>query len=85
MSFLLVLLILPHYPLDICLSSVYMVSGLVNSPFRFKGAWSEEFKLYSIGREFAELGLYFGMSEYNEKPRLRTPAPLSPDPLEVKG
>ena len=26
------------------------------SPFRFKGAWSEEFKLYSIGRESERTG-----------------------------
>jgi hypothetical protein len=29
-------------------------------PFRFKGAWSEEFKLYSIGRDPNMDGIVFG-------------------------
>ena len=74
MSFLLVLLIILHYPLDKGLSSVYMVLGITcvryvkkqsntrtGCPFRFKGAWSGEFKPYNIGRETASLGLYAGM------------------------
>jgi hypothetical protein len=51
------------------------------SPFRIKGAWSEEFKLYSIGRETVCLGLYLAYEGYKEDPRQRAPAPLSPDPL----
>jgi hypothetical protein len=66
-----------------------MLNFLINcttsscSPFRFKGVWSGEFKPYNIGREFAELGLYLGASGCKEDPRLRTPTPLSPDPIGI--
>ena len=48
-------------------------------PFRFKGAWSEEFKLYSIGRETVPSGIVCRHA-CKEDPRLRTPTSLSPGP-----
>jgi hypothetical protein len=53
--------IYPILSLDKVFVKHYIVLGLVNSPFRFKGAWSEEFKLYSIGRDPDGMGLYSGM------------------------
>ncbi len=45
-----------------------------------QGAWSEGFELYSIGRETIGLSIYEGPCVML---RLRAPAPLSPDPLQI--
>ena len=50
------------------------------SPFRFQGAWSGEFKPYNIGRD-PDVDGNVCRRVCMEDPRLRTPAPLSPDPL----
>jgi len=42
---------------------------------------SRDINLYNTGRELDELGLYLGMSGYNENPRLRGTA-LIPDPIQ---
>ena len=65
-------------------SCVLTLAGRHHLRSGVKGAWSEEFKLYSIGRESCKTGIVCRHA-YKEDPRLRTPAPLSPDPIVSSG
>ncbi len=38
--------------------------------------WLRDINLYNTGRDSARMGLYLGMSEYNENPRLRSTAQI---------